>query len=326
MKKGILLLVGVAVLLAPMFAQGTSENVGYPDPEKTITVVCPQAAGGGTDLIARTLVEEMKKISGQNIIVTNITGAGTATGTNEVLNTAADGYMVLVGGTHTISATMQGLTEGYKALDYVASLNWDPFIIAVRRDKPWNTLKDIVEATKKEPGKITLGNAGMGGATGVVCVGLNLAFDKNFNVTPFNGGADLLANVLGGHCDAGIFSQSEVVKNIDQLKPIAILTANHSVLSQLADVPTIAESGYPGISLPGGSFRSFMVKKGTPEAIKEWLADITEKAFNSEAFQTFMKQNGLIPEFHKLEDYAAYDQANIKSYESILKEAGLYKI
>lgn len=101
----------------------------------------------------------------------------------------------------------------------------------------------------------------MGGATGVACVGLNLAFDKNFNVTPFNGGADLLANVLGGHCDAGIFSQSEVVKNIDQLKPIAILTANHSVLSQLTDVPTIAESGYPGISLPGGSFRSFMVKK-----------------------------------------------------------------
>jgi len=327
MKKGLIITcIVIAVFLTPMFAQGTTETISFPDPEKTITVVCPQAAGGGTDLIARTLVEEMKKVSGQNIIVTNITGAGTATGTNEVLNNAADGYMVLVAGTHTTSATMQGLTDGYKQLDYVASLNWDPFIIAVRKDKPWNNLKDLVNAATKDPGKVSLGNAGMGGATGVACVGINLAFNKTFNVTPFNGGADLIANVLGGHCDAGIFSQSEVVKNIDQLKPIVILTANHSVLTQLADVPTIAESGYPNITVPGGSFRSFMVKKGTPDSVKKWLADTTEKAFKSEAFQTFMKKNGLIPEFHTLSDFATYDQTIIKSYEAILKEAGLYKM
>ena len=94
MKKGLIITcIVIAVFLTPMFAQGTTETISFPDPEKTITVVCPQAAGGGTDLIARTLVEEMKKVSGQNIIVTNITGAGTATGTNEVLNNAADGYM-----------------------------------------------------------------------------------------------------------------------------------------------------------------------------------------------------------------------------------------
>jgi putative tricarboxylic transport membrane protein len=326
MRKSLVVLVATAILAMPLFAQGAQEAASFPDPEKNITIVCPQAAGGGTDLIFRTLAEEMKKVSGQNFLVTNITGASTGTGTNEVLNNEADGYMLLASGTHTISATMQGLTDGYKGLEEIAALNWDPFILAVKSDKPWKTLKDVVTDAEKNPGKISLGNAGMGGATGVASVGINLAFEKSFNVTPFNGGADLLAAVLGGHCDIGIFSQSEVVRNIDNLRPIAILTEGHSTLEALASVPTISEAGYPGITIPGGSFRSLSVKKGTPAQAKQWLADVAEKAFNSDAFQKFMKDNGLISEFHKLDDFTKYQQTIIDSYAPILKDAGLYKM
>lgn len=253
-------------------------------------------------------------------------GAGSATGTNEVINGAADGYMLLGSGTHTTAATMQGLTEGYKALDYIAALNWDPFIIAVRNDKPWKSLKEVEAAAKANPGKITFGNAGMGGATGVASVGINLALNKIFNVTPFKGGADLIASVLGGHCDVGIFSQSEVKANKASLRPLAILGDKHSSIPELADVPTIAEAGYPGLSIPSGSFRSLTVKKGTPEAAKKWLADAVEKAFYSDGFQKFMKTNGFIQSFHKLDDFAAYDAGIIADYEPILKEAGLYKM
>ncbi|MEN6499044.1 MAG: tripartite tricarboxylate transporter substrate binding protein, partial [Rectinema sp.] len=61
--------------------------------------------------------------------------------TNEVINNEADGYMLLAAGTHTTAATMQGLTDGYKKLDYIAALYWDPFIVAVRKDKPWTSLQ-----------------------------------------------------------------------------------------------------------------------------------------------------------------------------------------
>jgi tripartite-type tricarboxylate transporter receptor subunit TctC len=319
----LMLIALIAVGMLP--AAGVTETV-YPDPEKNITVVVPHAAGGSTDLIFRALAEEMKKVSGANFLVTNITGAGSATGTNEVINNAADGYMFLGAGTHTTAATMQGLTNGYKELDYIAGLNWDPFIIAVRNDKPWKTLQDLVNDAKSRPGKISMGNAGMGGATGVASVGLNLAFGKTFNVTPFNGGADLIASVLGGHCDVGIFSQSEVVANSASFRPLAILTEGHSSLATLAAVPNLAEAGYPGITVPGGSFRSIMVKKGTPESVKKWLADTAEKAFNGATFQKFMKDNGLIPAFTKLQAFADYDKAIIADYEVILKEAGLYKM
>lgn len=318
----ILLLMSMAF---PLIAGGAAQ-VEYPDPEKNIVIVVPHAAGGSTDLIFRTLAEEMKKVSGVNFIVTNITGAGSATGTNEVLNSEANGYTLLAAGTHTTAATMQGLTAGYKELDHVAALNWDPFIIAVRSDKPWNTFSDVVEDAKSRPGKITLGNAGMGGATGVASVGLNLAFGKSFNVTPFNGGADLIASVLGGHCDVGIFSQSEVVANYDSFKPLAILAEKHSSLPKLASVPNLSECGYPDITVPGGSFRSIMVRKGTPAHVVKWLADTAEKAFNSASYQDFMKNNGLIPSFRKLEDFKAYDAEIIADYEPILKEAGLYKM
>jgi len=325
-KKSIVVI--LLVLLAGMnflAATGSKEAI-YPDPEKNITIVVPHSPGGSTDLIFRTLAEEMKRVSGVNFIVTNITGAGSATGTNEVINGKADGYMFLGAGTHTTAATMQGLTKGYLELDHVAALNWDPFIIAVRTDKPWTTLKELIEDAKSRPGKITLGNAGMGGATGVASVGLNLAFGKSFNVTPFNGGADLISSVLGGHCDVGIFSQSEVIANKESFRPLAILADERSSLASLDSVPNLSDAGYPDITIPGGSFRSIMVKKGTGEAEKKWLAETADKAFHSENFQKFMKNSGLIPVFSTLEDFAAYDATIVADYEPILKEAGLYKL
>lgn len=324
MKKNPAIIV-ILVLLFGSLSLASSKDLPFPDPEKTITIIVPYAAGGGTDLVFRALVEEMKRISGASIIISNVPGAGSATGTNEVLNSPNDGYNLLASGTHTIAATLQGLTNGNDNLEGIVGLNWDPFILAVNIKKPWNSLKDIVVAAKSAPGKISMGNAGMSGATGVASIGLNLAFAKSFNVTPFNGGADLIASVLGGHCDVGIFSQSEYIMNKASMKALVILSDQHSSLQDLFYIPTLDEAGYPDISLPGGSFRSLSVKKGTPETIKLFLADLAEKAFKSEAYQKFMAKNGLIPTFSKLQALDAYNTKIIADYLPIMKEAGLLK-
>jgi tripartite-type tricarboxylate transporter receptor subunit TctC len=318
----------VAGLLAAAAAGGfgsPQEEVAWPDPQKSITVVVPYAAGGGTDLIFRQVVEEMKKASGATIIVSNIAGAGSATGTNEVLNLPADGYTVLASGTHTVAATLQGLTVGYREMEGIAGLNFDPFIIAVNKDQPWQTLKELVEDAQKNPGKRSLGNAGMGGATGVASIGLNLAFGKAFNVTPFSGGSDLLASVLGGHCDAGIFSQSEMLSNKDKLRPLVVLYHEHSTLPDLGAVPTLNEAGFEKVKIPGGSFRSLSVKKGTPEAVKGKLAAMARQAYDSPAFQDYMKKSGLIPAYSELKGLDAYFEELVNQYVPVLKEAGLLK-
>jgi putative tricarboxylic transport membrane protein len=307
------------------FAAGRKEEIRWPDPEKTITMVVPFAAGGGTDLIFRALVEEFKKQVPCNVVISNIGGAGSATGTNEVLRLPADGYTLLASGTHTVAATLQGLTEGAFQIEGIIGLNWDPFIMATQVNKPWKSFQELVAAAKAKPKSISLGNAGMGGATGVASIGINQAFGGVFNVTPFGGGADLLAAVLGGHCDVGIFSQTEVVANKNMLRPLVVLYEKRSIIPDLSGVPTLPEAGFPNVKIPAGSYRSVSVKKGTPPEVKQVLAQAFKKAFDSPAFQEYMKKNGLIPAFTLLGDTDAYFEELKQMYIPILKEAGLLK-
>ena len=156
-------------------------------------------------------------------------------------------------------------------------------------------------------------------------MGLSLAFNRSFNVTPFSGGNDLLANVLGGHCDAGIFSQSEILSNINELRSLVILYSEHSQLPGLAQVPTLKEAAFSDPSVPAGSFRSLSVRQGTPPDVKRKLADATRKAFESPAYQRFMKEQGLLPEYSELDALDRYFQQLVDAYVPILRDAGLLK-
>ena len=158
-----------------------------------------------------------------------------------------------------------------------------------------------------------------------ISLGEKPAFGKVFNVTPFQGGKDLRVNVLGGHCDVGIFSQSEILANWDKLHPLVILYSERSALPDLQSVPTLKEAGYENLKVPGGSFRSVSVKKGTPELIKKKLADIVRKAYRADLYQNFMKEKGLLPTYSELGVLDAYFQELVDAYIPIMKEAGLLK-
>lgn len=295
-----------------------------PDPEKTITLIVPQGAGGGTDTQARQLVEAMKEVSGfQNIIVENVTGGSTGIGTNQVIDSEADGYTLLMYGTYVVCGTMTGYTEGYEGLDFIAGLSMEPFMLAVHKDSGYKTLDDLIQAAKANPGSITLGNAGATATTGVVAYGMNIACDNAFNVVAFNGSSELIPAVLGGHCDVGVFSQSEVQSNSEELIPLVFLGSGHSVLEEFASVPTLEEAGYGDLNVPGGCFRGICCTKGAPDDMKQWLADTVEAAFNSESFQTWLTGNGLLAEFSKLDEFEAYNASLIETMKPIIQATGL---
>lgn len=297
----------------------------WPNEELVISVIVPHAAGGGTDSAIRPLVEEMRQHLPARLQVANIGGAGSAQGTDELLSRPADGYSLLIAGTHTIGATMQGLTEGYHELEQVAALNWDAFIVAVLADRPYTTFAELVEAAQEEPGTLCLGNAGMGGGTGIASVAINLAFDHAFNVTPFDGGQNLRTDVLGGRCEAGIFSQSELLSNLDDFQPLAILTDERSTLEAFREVPTLAEAGFDNLEVPGGSFRSIAVRAGTPDEAKQALAEAIGAAYESDAYQRFMQEQGIISTFSVLDEAQAYFDELVAGYEPVVREAGLYR-
>ncbi|MCG8508020.1 MAG: tripartite tricarboxylate transporter substrate binding protein [Rhodospirillales bacterium] len=316
--------IATAAALA-LIVSGGVQAANWPDEEKVITVIVPYGAGGGTDTAFRPLIEAVKKHLSARIQVANIGGAGGSKGTNELLSRPNDGYTLLAAGTHTIGATMQGLTPGYEQLEHIVGLNWDPFIIAALKSRPYKNMKEMIAAAKAKPGSICLGNAGMGGATGVASVAINLQFGKVFNVTPFKGGKNLRADVLGGRCEVGIFSQSEILANQDVLQPLVILYHEHSRLDPLKSVPTLKEAGFGMLSVPGGSFKSVAVRAGTPAEVRDILADAFEKAFKSDLYQNFMTEKGVIPTFTKLSDTAGYFDELIEGFEPVIREAGLYR-
>lgn len=322
MRKVFVVLIIMFVVPAMVYAAGPPETE-WPDPDETITVVVPFGAGGGTDLIFRELVEEMNNYTEAEIIVDNIGGAGSATGTNEVLSLPADGYTVLASGAHTVTATLQGLTEGYRELEGIIGLNWDPFIVAVHRDSPWESFDELLADAADDPEALSFGNAGMGGATGVLTVGMNLHFDGVFNVTPFDGGADLIANFLGQHVDIGVFSQTEVAEHMNDMRPLMIVHPERSTIPELSDVPTYEDAGYSDLDVPFGSYRSLSVRAGTPADRKEALADIATQAFESERFQDYMRRQGLLPEYSRLGELDEYFQELEDLFYPILEAADL---
>ena len=328
MKKWFLISMS-AVLAFNLFANGINEEdpsvATWPDEDKVITVIVPYGAGGGTDSVFRPLVEEVKNYLPCRIEVVNIGGNGSADGTNELLTRPADGYSVLAAGAHTIVATMEGKTAGYEELDHLISLNWDPFILAVSVDQPYSSVKGLIQDAQADPGAISLGNAG-GGATAVASNSINLSLNRVFNVVPFSGGgSELKTEVLAGRCVAGVFSQSEIAKNLDKYRPLAILADERSRLDVLADVPTLADEGFENLPAPGGSFRSVAVRSGTPAEVKSVLTEAFEQAYRSESYQAFMAEQGLIPTFFKdaaLDDYFS-DLVDV--FTDAYKAAGLYR-
>ena len=193
--KHILALLCAALLLATAPGDTSAAPAAWPE-NRTISIIVPFAAGGGTDIIARQLQRSMQRFTEPAIVIRNMPGAGSGIGTNEVLRARPDGHTLLLSGTHTVTATLQGLASGsIIQLDHIASLNWDAFVIAVLDASPHKTLKDLIDAGTQSPGKITIGHAGVGALTHLTAEALNKAAGSPWTIVPYEGGARLIGHV-----------------------------------------------------------------------------------------------------------------------------------
>jgi tripartite-type tricarboxylate transporter receptor subunit TctC len=290
-------------------------------PERTVTLVVPFAAGGGTDIIARQIQRAIQRFTDVPIVIRNMPGAGSGIGTNEVLRSRADGYTLLLSGTHTVTASLQGLTAGsIIQLDHIASLNWDAFVIGVLDASPYKTLAELIDAGKGG-GKITIGHAGVGALTHLTAEALNKAAGGPWTVVPFDGGARLIAGVLGHVVTAGVFSQSEVTGQSGRLRPLAVTSARRSPL--FPQVPTLDELRFKGI--PQGSFRAISGPKGIPMETRRAIAAAVGRAMNDPDWIAFSRENGLVKTFLTNEELERYFAVLTLDLSKLLRQVGLMK-
>ena len=295
-------------------------NAAYPD--KPIQFIIPFGAGGGADIEGRLLAKEMSKILGVAVVPVNKPGAGGAVTYTYVKNAKPDGYTLAWNSTSVLTTTNIGNVDfKHDALDHIGRVEYQPMPFAVRADAPWKTFKEFVAACKAKPDTLKIANSGTGSATHLAalaianatgCKAIHLpAGIKRRNATVLSGEADAMVAPL-----TGALRLSKAKK----LRLLVIPSAKRNAV--IKDVPTAAELGYKAeLDL----FRGLSVPKGTPQAIKDKLADAMAKAAKSVAFSKLAAQKGftvapLSPA--AFEAMLAREDAKVKA---IMQGAGLYQ-
>ncbi|WP_029916723.1 tripartite tricarboxylate transporter substrate binding protein [Pelobacter seleniigenes] len=288
MKRN-LLITALLSLLILMLIGGPVLAASFPS--KTVTVICPWSAGGGTDTILRGLAKQTEPFLGQNITVVNKTGGGGAIGHGAGIHARPDGYTVTMVTFEIISLPPQGLVPfTYKDYDLLMRVNMDPAAITVPKDAPYNNIAEFVAYAKAHPGEIKVGHSGPGSvwqiAGGIFAekAGIDLTF------VPHDGAAPAVTALVGKHIQAVSVSPAEVQGQVEagSLKMLAVMS--DSRLPNFPDVPTMKEAGY---DVSFGTWRGLAVPKGTPAEVKKVLHDAFKQGMESEAFLKFAKDSGL---------------------------------
>ena len=222
-------------------------------PDRPVRIVVPVGPTGSYDIVGRLLADQLTKRLGQNVVVENRPGAGTVVGTQSVVQSPADGYTLLVGGLSNIvfnAALYSKLPyDPLKDLVPVALVFNTSYTLIGNKSLPFATAKDVVAAAKKNPGKLTVANVGVGSGQHIV----GLAFQKITGTklldVSYRGASLAYPDILAGRVDMFFNSTPSALPYIKsgQLRGIGILTAKRN--PQAPDVPTMTESGVGGLEI-----------------------------------------------------------------------------
>lgn len=290
-------------VLGAGLALGLSAGVALAEyPEKPITMVIPLGAGGSHDLNARVITSIIPTYINQAMIVRLTPGAGGQKGTQEVAKASADGYTLLF--THNYIDMLQQHVEN---LPYdpqedfvpVARINYAPIAVVVRGDSPYQTMEDLVAASKSDPGAIQMAHSGNWGALFVPAAQMMKALDIQWNLVPYQGGGPAMQALLSGDADVTMGFPSTLASQVDSGAVRVLATAGAERIYD--DVPTFAEVGVEGDV--GFMHRVVLAPAGTPDDV---IAKLQASFDALKGDKTFTRMMGRLGENVDIIDGAAY--------------------
>jgi putative tricarboxylic transport membrane protein len=278
-------------------------------PTKPVQLMVAYPAGGSTDVAARIVAAIAEKELGQSIVVINKAGAGGQVGWTEMTRQKPDGYYI---GFINLPALNTVILDpdrkaAFSADAFVPVINQvlDPGIIWVKADSPYNTLKDLLEAAKKNPNKISAGTTGILSDDHLAILMVEEASPGSlFRIVHFEGGAPQMTAVLGGHVDVAFDNVGTVFRRIrtGEVRALAVMDTQRSRF--LPEVQTMPELGYPAVI--SSSTRGIAVPKGTPPAVIKRLEQALKKAMEDPEHVKKMEDAGLALRVMAGEEYASY--------------------
>jgi tripartite-type tricarboxylate transporter receptor subunit TctC len=292
-------------------------------PTRAVTLTVGFAPGGGTDTAARIVAKKLTENIGQSVVVENKSGAGGNIAAQHVVNAAPDGYTIHLSsvGPLTVAPAMS------KSLPYdvkrdIAPLTMGmvfPNVFVVHPGVPAKTLKEFVELAKQKKGEITYASSGIGGAAHLSGELFKQAAGIEMVHVPYKGGGPAMADMLGGRVHMYPAVPSTSKPHVDTGKVRALATTGSKRTAIMPDVPTVAESGYPGFEAT--NWYAFVTSSKVPKEIQEFWNRELVKALRDPSVVAELQKHGLEPQPGSADELARYIASETEKWGKVVREA-----
>lgn len=295
--------------------------------ERTVTIVVPYAPGGSTDLLGRTVAQQMGPLVGRTMIVENRPGAGSGIGATFVAHAPADGNTLLV----ATSTTLAINPWMYKKLAYdpakdfapIGMIAAVPLLVVVNPSVPVKNIAELVAYSKSQPSGLSFGSAGNGSPQHLAGEMFKAATGANLTHVPYKGSGPAVTDLIGGQIQLMFSDIPPALQRVKagKLRALAVTSAKRQAATP--DVPTVAESGAPGTKgFEAVAWQSLVAPAGTPKDIIDKYADALSKVIAKPELRQQLERDGLEARYMGPDQLAAYMKTEIERWGKVVKASG----
>jgi tripartite-type tricarboxylate transporter receptor subunit TctC len=309
----------MAAALAVVAAGAAAQNF----PAKPITTVVGFEPGGGTDTTARIVAPTLSELLGQQVVVENRAGAGGNIAVDYVAKAAPDGYTLVLANVGALAVNPHILRTPYDPLRDLAPVSMAvvfPNVLVVQPDLPVKSVQDYVKLAREKPG-VTYASSGIGGAGHLAGELLKDMAKIDIVHVPYKGGGPAMQGFLGRQVDSFFATPISSISQIRSGKARAIATTGAKRDKLMPDVPTVAESGFPGYEAL--NWYGYLAPAKTPKEIIERLSRDIAKALADPKVLAALNKTGVEPLAMTPDEFGRYIQREYDSWGKVVREAGI---
>jgi tripartite-type tricarboxylate transporter receptor subunit TctC len=310
-------------VFAASLALGASQACAETWPQRPVRLIVPFAAGGNTDGIARIAAQRLSEAIGEQFVVENKPGAGGAIAAELVAKATPDGYTLLIAALPVMAvvpAMSKVRYDSVKNFAPISNIATNAFVLAVNKDFPAKTLQEFIATVRARPGQLSYGSAGIGSLNHLsMALFLNRA-GLDMTHVPYKGNAPALSDVVAGHIPAMFSNLSDALPQAaaGNVRLLAVSSESRAPLAR--EVPTVAESGFPGFSVL--TWNGLMAPAETPKPIIDRIAAEIAAAVKDPAFSAKLQEFGVDPLGNSPDEYRDMLARDVATWAQAVEVAG----